>query len=1671
MKYLIAHFSVFLCTCILAKAQLSDDFSDGNYNSNPGWDGDKSKYEINADLQLQLNAPAESSHAYLSTSSVAVADAEWQFYVEISENPSSSNFCRIYLVSDQPDLSGSLNGYFVEIGGSQDEVSLYRQDGLSDSKLIDGTDDRVNTKPVQLYIKVNRDLSGNWTLSSKTLSEVDFITEGTVYDDTYITSQYFGIFCNYTSTRSSAFIFDNIQVSGTSVPDTAPPVITGLSVRDETSIHLTFNERLNEVKVTDVQHYKLENQHPSEVNYLGDTIKLTFADPMPNGIYQDLQISGLSDLNDNYIADTTINVLYFEPVVPAWQSVIINEFLPDPTPSQGTLPDDSNAEFIELYNQDKHPHNLENWTINGEALPNFILLPGKYVILCPADFSQAFHVFGDLINPESWPGLTNSGTTINLASPDNYLIDTYTYTSHEVGAGISTERMYHRAPCGISSNYKLSVHPRGATPAAQNSVFSDMQDTQAPNLLSMTAISYDSLILTFDEKVFNSSTWEEQVEINGSLAPDVVSYYSSDSSTLLLYFATPLPANMMHEVRLTDVQDCEGNVAVNLQSSLYLDLDPPSFEEVIILDTATIEIHFSEPLEASSAERESNYQLLPFEAKPSKSVLVGDSSAVRLYFKVGLQQADNLILETSSLLDRHENLILPESPINTTFLYQNEVDSLKIINAYQLDVYFKRPPNATSLLKASFEIDRSVGYAAKVLADRENPHKVRLFFNRSFVANRVHELTIQNLFDEKAERIITPVNRFYYDTEGPEIEELIAFSATEIQLTMSEAFQIISDSSPVFYLNGEVIPSQTYLLEGRHIKLQLSVPLAQEQNYRIGVAGLVDEDNNPSDPEQDYRFHFDQQAPQLDSAYFYSPNQIMMVFHEPLFKPEVHQTEIIQLLEPDEATYTVDYLQINLNKIILSITSQKVVQNVVFQLDKVYDLNHNMIPESLKVSLDNSESKAGHLQAISDHLLEVQLTLPTPGISTEDFILGGQFRPDSLAYVTEDRLLLFFAEAFLEDIRYTLQFKNQSLDFVYQDYIQSVEQAGRSTVHVQWETDLDPKTSGNPEHYLLNGSTHPMDVNYIDEDRMLQLIFEKTPESGALHEIRLSSLLDVDHMRIPDSRQYFGITLPAGLHDVIITEVMADPVPAQGLPKVEFVEIFNNTHRPIQLEGISFQDQNQNSKLPPYWLQPASYLILCDEDDFPEMAHLGTCLPLSSFPNLNGESDQLALLAADGHTTLHQISYDQSWYNDEHKRNGGWSLEMVDIDFPCREKANWTASTHLSGGTPGRPNAVAAGNPDTEPPLLLQVVAIEAEKVRLDFNEKLQQDAHAEIQFMHNDIAWTEMELHSSHESLYFTLTSPLEPGIAYTLKVLNVTDCSGNISTKPQRFTFFLPEPHFKNDILVSEILFHPRPGGVDFVELYNHSNRHINLKDWKIALEKADEVNTYSISTDALVMAPGSYLSISGDTTTLLADYPAASSKGQNHQAISFPNLLAEGGNLLLLDDQDVIMQEISFSPDWHHPLITETRGVSLERTTWKGTENDHHTWQSAASTVGFATPGYRNSQWIEQHTMLHQLKVSPSVIFPDQSGYQDYAQIRVHSEKPGSMLNLTIFDSRGRIIRRVVQNYSLASENTFTWDGTDQAQKRADDGYYIVWAETFDTDGGVQVQKTKLVVGSRY
>ncbi|MCD8528789.1 MAG: lamin tail domain-containing protein [Chitinophagales bacterium] len=203
-------FALFVSLSFWLNAQTADDFSDGDFTNNPTWIGNTDSFEVN-NQELHLLAPPNTSESYIATANLGTVDGFWECTMRLEFNPSSGNRAFFYLMSDTLNLKVPLNGYFVMVGNTTDEVSLYKQTGATSTKIIDGIDGLCNSSMVNIKIKVTRDAIGNFELFADTSQGfANYESQGMVFDNTFMQSKALGFLCDYTATRSDKFWFDNV---------------------------------------------------------------------------------------------------------------------------------------------------------------------------------------------------------------------------------------------------------------------------------------------------------------------------------------------------------------------------------------------------------------------------------------------------------------------------------------------------------------------------------------------------------------------------------------------------------------------------------------------------------------------------------------------------------------------------------------------------------------------------------------------------------------------------------------------------------------------------------------------------------------------------------------------------------------------------------------------------------------------------------------------------------------------------------------------------------------------------------------------------------------------------------------------------------------------------------------------------------------------------------------------------------------------------------------------------------------------------------------------------------------------------------------------------------------------------------------------------------------------
>jgi len=550
----------------------------------------------------------------------------------------------------------------------------------------------------------------------------------------------------------------------------------------------------------------------------------------------------------------------------------------------------------------------------------------------------------------------------------------------------------------------------------------------------------------------------------------------------------------------------------------------------------------------------------------------------------------------------------------------------------------------------------------------------------------------------------------------------------------------------------------------------------------------------------------------------------------------------------------------------------------------------------------------------------------------------------------------------------------------------------------------------------------------------------------------------------------------ASRFNILITEIFSDPTPSVGLPSLEFIEIRNVSAIPFNLKEWLISDGNSTATITVnYILQPDSAVIICANSAVANLSVFGSCIGVSNFPSLDNEADLISLRSPAG-TVIHAVHYNKDWYQNDLKSTGGWTLEMIDPENPCGGIANWKASTNPSGGTPGRKNSVDGNNRDEIAPALLRTYNLDSVSLVAVFDEPLDSllAANLSAYTLDRNLAKPRISVPVGplFTEVFLKFSDRMSPEIVYNLTVNSVTDCTGNIIGMKNKSKTGLISAADTFDIVINEILFNPKSDGFDFIEVYNKSKKIINLQQVYVANRNATGGvgNIKQLSVVPYLFYPEEYIVITENTRWLAQNYIV-----KNHENIlelpSLPTLPDDKGTVILLNQQGKSIEELYYDTKWHFALITDDEGISLERIDYNKPTQNKHNWTSAASTAGFATPGYQNSQFKADPQMQGTISISPKIFSPDNDGLDDLMNMQYQMTAPGYVANITIFDANGRPVKHLAKNATLALQGHLRWDGLNDQLEQLPVGIYIVFTEIFNLQGKTKKFKNVVTLARKF
>ncbi len=536
---------------------------------------------------------------------------------------------------------------------------------------------------------------------------------------------------------------------------------------------------------------------------------------------------------------------------------------------------------------------------------------------------------------------------------------------------------------------------------------------------------------------------------------------------------------------------------------------------------------------------------------------------------------------------------------------------------------------------------------------------------------------------------------------------------------------------------------------------------------------------------------------------------------------------------------------------------------------------------------------------------------------------------------------------------------------------------------------------------------------------------------------------------------------------IVINEIMYGPV--GGEP--EWAELYNNSNYVINLKDWKLSNKNSNNKYKittmNFNLEPFDYVVITKDTALLSNYRTGIrkLIESNSLPTyfMNNSSDAVALF------DNRNIEIDSMFYFSSWGGTNGTSLERIEAHRNSLDSTNWGGSLDSTGCTPGRQNYLTPLENDLKlvrafPDSIKSLNEVKVFITVKNVGKYIVNNFTLKIFYDQNRDSIPQMEelMHSENISNNLSIGDTIN--IEYIWKnpvsgfqnLIILIDYVQDMRIRDNIEFVLLRIGYPQGCLIINEIMYQPFSGQSEYIELLNRYNYPVQLRHWKLHdVSDADiaKINEFKLGNTNLILNPGEYLILAADSSIYRQFQYLQDTSYKvfifNKSSLSLNN---EGDKIIIRDLTENLIDSVSYTPKWHNPEIYDVTGKSLERINPEIESNDSRNWSTSVNILG-GTPGRQNSIYTEVLPKSGELTFSPNPFSPDADGFEDYCVINYKLPATAVMINVKIFNSKGRLIRTLANNEPASSEGYLIWDGISDGNVRVNMGIYIVLLEALD------------------
>jgi len=252
------------------------------------------------------------------------------------------------------------------------------------------------------------------------------------------------------------------------------------------------------------------------------------------------------------------------------------------------------------------------------------------------------------------------------------------------------------------------------------------------------------------------------------------------------------------------------------------------------------------------------------------------------------------------------------------------------------------------------------------------------------------------------------------------------------------------------------------------------------------------------------------------------------------------------------------------------------------------------------------------------------------------------------------------------------------------------------------------------------------------------------------------------------------------------------------------------------------------------------------------------------------------------------------------------------------------------------------------------------------------------------------------------------------------------------------------ESPLIINEFMPVPYIGQTEWVEVYNRSERVVDIQGWQIS---DNSLSGKTWIDSSMKIEPNEYL--------LLSEEPEINACAWDCLIIpvaGFPTLNNSEDRVVIFDPRGLGMDAVSYDA---FSALVEGRSRERIRTIGAGSGSDN--WGLCINESG-STPGYENSLHLTALSQQLDIELDPNPFTPNGDGQQDELIIRYELPVEQALMSVMIYDMAGRKIAEPVQIRAIAHRGQVSWDGMTSYGGIATTGLYICKLLIDDLQGNV-------------